>query len=185
MTVEHPLGLPSELAALYVTGAMTPGERSRFDEHLRVGCDACASAIRQLAHVAQALALPDLLPDTTQEAPPDLAKASELHPQHLIEVVRAGQAAWADTPYPGVSISLLHTDRERGFCTALVRMAPNAVFPEHVHSKVAECVMIDGEMLVAGHWLKRGDYMRMAAGVYHTARAGQQGCLCCVTEPIP
>jgi anti-sigma factor ChrR (cupin superfamily) len=164
---------------------MTPGERGRFEEHLQAGCDACSDALRQLAHVSQAMAVPELLPGATKKLPPDATKVPGAHPPHLIQVVRAEEAAWADTPYPGVSISLLHTDRERGFCTALVRMAPHAEFPEHVHSKVAECVMIDGEMLVAGHWLKRGDYMRMAAGVYHTARAGQQGCLCCVTEPIP
>ena len=63
MSSDHPLGQPAELAALYVTGAMTPDERRRFDEHLASGCTVCATAIQRLASVAQALSPPDAATD--------------------------------------------------------------------------------------------------------------------------
>lgn len=184
MSGDHPLGQPPELAALYVTGAMTPDERRRFDEHLAAGCGACAGAIRRLAFVAQALAPAEQTGEASAPASPS-DTAIVPRPGPPVVVVRVDDTQWRDGPYDGVMVRVLHVDHERLQYTALVRMAPHTVCPEHVHSAVSQCLIIEGELQVGDQTLQSGDYVRTMPGVPHGGRAGQQGCLAWIIEPLP
>lgn len=185
MPPDHPHGQPTELAALYVTGAMTPDERRRFDEHLATGCAACSAAIRRLASVAKALSLPEAGTDFSTSV--EMAKIGESLAQDAsgsVQVVRAGETAWQDTPFDGVAMRVLHVDRPRGQYTALIRMNPHAVCPEHQHREHSQCLVVEGDLYVGEHHLQPGDFAFTGAGVPHDARAGDQGCLACVIEPL-
>lgn len=184
MTSDHPLGRPAELAALYVTGAMTLEERRRFDEHLAAGCTACEEAIRRLDAVAQALGSSggNAPPVTTGgAADSDRAGAAALQ---SIQIVRAGESDWHDTPYAGVTMRVLHVDHARGQYTALIRMMPGASCSELHHDDRSQCLVVEGELFVGDHQLRPGDFVYTAQGALHNARAGKQGCLACVIEPL-
>lgn len=67
---------------------------------------------------------------------------------------------------PGLERKLLFDD---GSSTSwLLRLAPGAVLPEHVHDDgVEECLVLEGEVSFAGDRYGPGDYMVAAQGSHH------------------
>ena len=79
---------------------------------------------------------------------------------------------------------VLYVDHSRGQYTALIRMNPRAICPEHHHRERSQCLVVEGDLFVGEHHLQPGDFAFTGAGVLHDARAGEEGCLACVIEPI-
>ncbi|MER6379721.1 anti-sigma factor [Streptomyces sp. NPDC001118] len=98
---------PHSLAAPYALDALEPGERRRFEKHLR-GCDRCAAEVRELAEDAVRLAWSTAAPPpaalrervlaavrtTAQDQAPDRTPARERTPQLPPHV-------WGTQPPPG------------------------------------------------------------------------------------
>ncbi|MBX9788712.1 MAG: cupin domain-containing protein [Pirellulales bacterium] len=87
MPSQHPIGDPTELAELYVVGAMNHDEFTAFEAHLAEGCPLCKAELRALEALTTALAT--VVPS---EAPPPrvretlLARVSADSRQELDEI---------------------------------------------------------------------------------------------------
>ena len=81
---------------------------------------------------------------------------------------------WQETRYPGIEVKTLLFDRRSGLVTALMRMAPGAVLPDHEHVQieqtwVLEGHLVDGEGPDSGIECKAGQFIWRPAGSRHSA----------------
>lgn len=77
--------------------------------------------------------------------------------------VRSAAGGWIDYT-PQIKVKLLHVDGR--YNSVLVRLAPGATLPEHLHDADEECIVLEGEVY-------HGD-IRVEAGDYHLARKGSR-----------
>src|SRR5437763_16002973 len=61
--------------------------------------------------------------------------------------IRAAELAWQQTRFPGVEAKTLLLDRETGVVTALMRMAPGAVLPDHEHVRIEQTYVLEGKLV--------------------------------------
>jgi anti-sigma factor ChrR (cupin superfamily) len=59
-------------------------------------------------------------------------KAARTADQHS-HVVRPATMEWQKTRFPGCEIKTLLIDRDSGLLTAMFRLAPGAILPDHEH----------------------------------------------------
>jgi anti-sigma factor ChrR (cupin superfamily) len=89
-------------------------------------------------------------------------------------VVDTRRAAFVPTRWPGIASLALHAfGSER---TELVRFAPGAREPLHVHDGGEECLVLDGEIEDADGRHRAGTWQRSAVGSRH-ATFSARGCL--------
>jgi anti-sigma factor ChrR (cupin superfamily) len=207
MNRDHPAGEPAELAALYAAGALPPEAGAAFEAHLQSGCAACRAEVEKFGPVVAALgaAINAIKPSpppaavraallqriAAEDHPPAAsplrrAVAAAPGPQVAGAVVlqRASEAAWQDTPVPGVTIRTLFADPANDRFTALVRMAPGMSYPEHVHHGPEECLVLEGDVDTGATVLQAGDYLRMPAGSRHARQSTRHGCLLLITSSM-
>jgi quercetin dioxygenase-like cupin family protein len=71
----------------------------------------------------------------------------------------------------------IYSEGENGFMAIIGRFPPGFVEPRHVHDDVDHwCVVLDGEMHLAGEVLTRGDYFYAPVGVPHGPLEYPVGC---------
>lgn len=75
----------------------------------------------------------------------------------------------------GVEIKLLREDSESR--SYLLRLAPGARVPPHVHAVDEECLVLEGTAIVNGVTCGTGDYHLAARGTPHDWLTSPQGCL--------
>jgi anti-sigma factor ChrR (cupin superfamily) len=205
MNRDHPAGEPAELAALYAAGALPAEAADAFEAHLRSGCETCRAEVEKLGPVAAALAAavkPSPPPAAVRAAllqriaagddPPAAASplrravtaASDPLAAEAPVLRPASEAAWEDAPVPGVTIRTLFVDQANDRFTALVRIAPGASYPEHIHSGPEECLVLEGDLYAGATVLQAGDYLRMPAGSRHGRQSTRQGCLLLITSAL-
>ena len=97
--------------------------------------------------------------------------ASENLRSHL---VRAADMEWQKTRFPGCEVKSLLFDRATGVATALMRMAPGAVLPDHEHVQIEQTYVLEGSLADkegpdAGLEVKAGEFVWRPAGSRHTA----------------
>lgn len=73
---------------------------------------------------------------------------------------------WLDVA-PGTKLKMLHVDRVTGARTALMRMEPGCIYPEHDHPQVEECFVLEGAVTIDGQDYGPGDYTIAQAGTRH------------------
>ncbi|HEY3243416.1 MAG TPA: cupin domain-containing protein [Phycisphaerae bacterium] len=205
MNQPHPIGDPPELAALYVSGAMTGAEFAEYQRHVQSGCAACAAELRLLDAAADALA-----EAAGTAAPPANVRAALLtraaadtapHDSHAssdprvfhrwqpdstgdLFIQRASEGAWEGTGVGGVMVRRLFVDQARNQFTALVRMTPGAAYPRHIHNGPEECLVLEGDLHVGDDVLLAGDYQRAPAGSRHGIQHTESGCLLLITSSL-
>ncbi|MCG6168626.1 cupin domain-containing protein [Leptospira sanjuanensis] len=82
--------------------------------------------------------------------------------------VRDGEISlWKKSPFEGVEYKILNHDTKRQTVTLMIRMEPNAVFPAHSHSSAEDCLLIKGDLNIAGATMQAGDFHRANAGSKH------------------
>ncbi|TGM95441.1 cupin domain-containing protein [Leptospira yasudae] len=82
--------------------------------------------------------------------------------------VRSGETSlWKKSPFDGVEYKILNHDTKRQTVTLMIRMEPNAVFPAHAHSSAEDCLLIKGDLSIAGAKMQAGDFHRANAGSRH------------------
>ena len=91
-------------------------------------------------------------------------------------LVRPDSMEWQKTCFPGCDSKTLLLDRATGLMTALVRLAPGAVLPDHEHvgieqSWVIEGTLIDKEGPKKGLECKAGEFVWREPGSRHAAWA--------------
>ena len=104
---------------------------------------------------------------------PDFA-AHDLLPPLASRLVDPAALAWQTTRYPGIEVKTLLFDRSSGLATALMRMAPGAVLPDHEHvqleqTRVLEGHLVDSEGPDSGIECKAGQFIWRPAGSRHSA----------------
>lgn len=186
----------AERLALQSLGAATPLESDRLQEHLAEGCAECEAELARLDEVVAELtaAAPALPPPPSvkqalmgritgasgRSASPleqHLAPNSQAERDGGLVTVRARDAKWEQTAVPGVLLCVLAIDRQRDQFTALVRMAPGAAYPRHVHRGPEHCLVLEGDLQVGDETLRAGDYQLARVDSGHGIQTTEGGCL--------
>jgi predicted ChrR family anti-sigma factor len=203
MNAHHSPEESSELVALYAVGALTHDERAAFEAHLET-CEACRAGLQDLDRVVAALAggveptaldpairealLARVAAGATRTGSPLrrnlAAEAPPAGPPAEVFIKRAWEGPWQATDVPGISIHVLSVDRAANHFTALVRMAPGASYPGHVHGGPEECLVLEGDLREGSRVMRPGDYERVVAGSRHDVQSTEQGCLLLITSSL-
>ena len=192
----------SELAALYLSGAMTGEEREAFESRLASGDVQCSAELRRLQDAAGAL-LQDVAPVSPPAAVRDRlmraieSKAAMEQPESKASQIwrgwgtttdspfftlRAADGEWQETGVAGVQVRQLFVDRPNNRMTAMFRMAAGTEYPEHTHDGPEECYVLQGDLHVGDDFVMHaGDYQRALPGSEHGRQWTKSGCLLLVT----
>jgi anti-sigma factor ChrR (cupin superfamily) len=98
--------------------------------------------------------------------------------------VRAADMQWV-TVGEGVEVKVLRVDRERNDQTVLIRMQAGAVVVGHRHTQEEECLVLEGEVLVGGFRLARGDMHVAKPGARHPPITAPRGALLLIRSELP
>jgi anti-sigma factor ChrR (cupin superfamily) len=196
------MGDPADLAAFYLSGAMSETERAAFEAHLAEGCAECDAELRALDEIAAALASavePVMPRGMTRVA--TLARANEslgeLSPQqaegvsalvaaveqNLDEILQAARN-WQELPTKGIYLHRLEVDQNQRRVVGLVRMEPGARFPPHSHDAGEQCVVLHGDLRLGQRRMVAGEYRYWRPGEPQPAQSTEEGCLLLVSSPL-
>jgi anti-sigma factor ChrR (cupin superfamily) len=170
----------SEVTCAYAAQALAPGETVAAEAHI-ASCLDCRRELECLRAVVKRLVCwpTDVLrPTTSLQERLALWIAEE-----------AGQAPvwppaqqWSEPEWeqvaPGIECKLLADDTERHRVSMLVRLAPGASYPPHIHAGVEELHLLDGELWINGRKLVPGDYNYGAPGAVDESVWSETGCTC-------
>ena len=186
----------AELAALYLSGAMTGEEREAFESRLADGDAALAAEVRLLQDAADAL-LQDVDPvapspavrrrlmqqlDAAAPGTPQIWRAWDTTDDSPFFTLRADDGQWEHTGVEGVQVRRLFVDRPGNRMTAMFRMAAGSEYPEHAHDGPEECYVLQGDLHVGDDFVMHaGDYQRALPGSEHGRQWTKGGCLLLVT----
>lgn len=186
MIREHSPEEGRDLAALYALGVLHGDEVHEFEQHLASGCTICVAEVAALAPVVAELghAAPPQTPSaevrTRVLARISAESLSANHPvieKDGVRFVRSAALTWREANAPSVEIKPLSKNKQRGYLTYLVRMAPGAVLRPHRHADVEESYVIEGDLLVSGVHMQAGDYCRAEPGSVHAEVTTKSGCV--------
>src|SRR5207253_4864566 len=77
---------------------------------------------------------------------------------------------------PGIECKLLAADTERHRVSMLVRLAPGASYPAHIHAGIEELHLLAGELWIDDRKLVPGDYNYGAPGASDDRVWSETGC---------
>jgi len=95
----------------------------------------------------------------------------------LPEPTVVNEPDWADAA-PGISYQILTRDVENERVGMLVRLAPRAAYPPHIHAGVEELYVLHGELIIDGRALYPGAYHRAEPGTGDQHVWSENGCTC-------
>jgi anti-sigma factor ChrR (cupin superfamily) len=176
----------TELVSVYLLGALPQNERHEMGVHLR-NCVNCQQELEQLQSTV----------DSLVEWPTDVTRPS----RDLWDRVAGGIASgnhevcsaapvqdyvepeWEQVA-PGIECKLLATDDAHGRVSMLVRLAPGAAYPPHIHAGVEELHLLDGELWIEDRKLYPGDYNRAEPGTGDQLVWSETGCTCVLITSV-
>ena len=83
---------------------------------------------------------------------------------------------WVATRFPGIDWKILMKDEKSGMFTALMRWAPGAGLPDHVHTEIEQTYVLQGSFGDHSGVCRAGQFVWRRAGSRHEART-DEGCL--------
>src|SRR5581483_8130152 len=83
---------------------------------------------------------------------------------------------WLPHPVPGIRLKVLALNRERGYATLLLDVAPGTHFPPHHHDGAEECYVVSGSLFTCGRRFGAGDFVHADAGTDHGELWTEEGC---------
>ncbi|MEQ9616861.1 MAG: cupin domain-containing protein [Phycisphaerales bacterium] len=200
---KHSQNDASELAEAYLLGELDERGRVEFEQRLSSGDPKTVEAWDGLRPIAERLAVnaPAMDPGPSARAKfidrlrPDALAApsfafvdesddSIARDAGQMVIMRQEEIDWRDGIIPGVQSRNLFVDRKNNKLTLLIRMAPGTTFPDHAHPSTEECLVLEGDLRIAGTTLHRMDYLRTPAGGNHGAPYTKDGCLLLVTVSL-
>ncbi|HXH83682.1 MAG TPA: cupin domain-containing protein [Candidatus Tectomicrobia bacterium] len=168
----------SEGLALYALQALPAGEVAAVEARL-AACADCRRELETLRPVVDSFVdwpAAVLRPSTSLWERLARRIAAETGAEPLVPAPRPSpQPGWEEVA-PGISCRLLATDPERNVVTMLVRLAPGAEYPPHIHAGIEELHMLEGELVVNDRTLQPGDYIRSEAGTEDHRVWSRTGC---------
>ncbi len=95
-------------------------------------------------------------------------------------VVRPAEMEWKKTRFPGCEVKPLLIDEQTGLVTALMKLAPGAVLPDHEHVKIEQTYILEGSLAdkegpAQGLTVGAGEFVWREAGSRHVAWTPQGG----------
>lgn len=95
-------------------------------------------------------------------------------------LVRVGELPWQPTRFAGIEVKPLLVDRASGLVTALLRMAPGAVLPDHEHVRIEQTFVLEGHLVDRsgpdeGLECGPGEFVWRPAGSRHVAWSPRGG----------
>lgn len=160
---EHALG------TLDVQARLELGHTLEHDPELRAEVEFWEATLAPLALEVQEMKPSDTLWTRIE-------RALESEPPPGTHTLRHDEGTW-HTVLPGVEKKQLHVDARQGMESFLLRLAPGAVLPQHVHQQTEQCLVLEGEIHVGGHRCFAGDFHVAPEGVNHPAIASETGAL--------
>ena len=88
----------------------------------------------------------------------------------------ASDSDWVPHPVPGIRMKVLAHNRERGYATLLLDVAPGTRFPAHHHTGDEECYVISGSLVACGRRIGPGDFHHADADSDHGELWTEEGC---------
>ena len=82
---------------------------------------------------------------------------------------------WVPHPVPGIRMKILSVNRQNGYATLLLDVAPGTRFPAHHHEGDEECYVISGSIFTLGRRLGPGDFVHADAGTDHSELWTEEG----------
>ena len=161
------------LAGDYVLGTLSGPELAEFEANLARNPELqrqVAAWERRLTPLAATL--PEMEPRATVWDAIEAA-LDEAGPPATV-TVRAEEGEWRML-VPGTDIKVLMVDREAGFQSFLLRLAPGTLLPPHDHSILEECLLLEGDMLIGDRAYSRGDYHAALPGSRHAPISTRNG----------
>ncbi|MDG4552999.1 MAG: cupin domain-containing protein [Candidatus Competibacter sp.] len=161
------------LAGDYVLGALSGPELAEFETVL-----AADPVLRQQVSAWERRLTP--LAATLPEATPRAAlwdaieAALDADGPPATVTVREREGEWR-TLTPGLEIKLLLVDRQAGFQSFLLRLAPGCQLPAHDHDALEECLLLEGDMLIGDRAYTAGDYHAALPGSRHDPISTRNG----------
>lgn len=149
--------LIEDQALRYATGDLSPEDRDAF-EALLAACDPIA--------MAEAKIFLDIAESLLPTAPLPLG----------FRVMRQSEKSSRPTPYPGVTVEVLHIDRNACTVTSILTLEPGAEYPSHRHTVAEQCLVLSGDVTTASLVLTTGDFQVAAAGSTHNVISSRGGC---------
>ena len=161
------------LAGEYVLGSLSGPELAEFEANLARNPELRRLVVaweRRLTPLAAIL--PEAQPRTSVWEAIETA-LDEAGPP-ATATVRARGGEWRMLA-PGLEIKLLLVDREAGFQSFLLRLAPGCQLPPHDHSSLEECLLLEGDMLIGDRAYVAGDYHAALPGSRHAPISTRNG----------
>ena len=183
-THDHVTDADRDRAVLYLLGELEPAEAAAFELRLRDDpalsdeVEGLRGTLDELTLVAPAQQPPDGLKQTLMQRVDAVVSTDE----PLLD--RADTASWEPTGFEGVDLRRLFTDASARRQTILVRMAPGASYPMHVHDGHEECYVVEGDLIDGELCMKTGDYTCFPAGSKHGPLTTRDGCLLLVQSSL-
>jgi len=79
----------------------------------------------------------------------------------------AGDDAWRPYPIAGIRMRILALNKQTGYVTLLLDVAPGGRFPAHHHHGDEECYVLSGSVHTLGRRLGPGDFLHADSGTDH------------------
>ena len=188
-----------DLAVQWHLGELGNDEAQRFEAHLDA-CAECRAEVAALQVAASELALSGPQAEPPAELLPRLMerigrgkRAAEPMPWNVwsddaiggqLTIARDGEHVWEPTPIAGIEARRLFVDRAQDRVTMLVRMAPGAAFPAHVHGGPEECFVLRGDLIIGPETMAAGDYQYAPPGSSHPIQSTRGGCVLLLTSSL-
>jgi anti-sigma factor ChrR (cupin superfamily) len=95
----------------------------------------------------------------------------------------ASDDRWLPHPVPGIKMRVLALNKQRGYATLLLDVAPGTRFPSHHHGGAEECYVVSGSLFTCGRRLEAGDFVHADADTDHGELWTEEGCRVILVVP--
>ena len=170
----------AELTCAYALGTLESTEVLGIEAHL-ASCPDCRHEMESLRPVLDRLVSSPtgvLLPTSSLQARLAQRIADETGKKPVLPPTRRWSEPEWEQVAPGIECKKLATDAERHRVSMLVRLAPGASYPAHIHAGVEGLHLLDGELWIDERKLFPGDYNYGAAGESDERIFSETGCTC-------
>ena len=170
----------AELVCAYAVHALPSRDVPAIEAHL-ASCAQCRQELEALRPVVDSFS--SWPTDVLRPAPALQARlARRIAAESGGEAVLPSAPQWVEPQWeevaPGISCKLLATDTKNHMVSMLVRLAPGAAYPPHMHAGREELHLLDGELWIDERKLYPGDYNRGEPGTGDSRVWSETGCTC-------
>ena len=89
--------------------------------------------------------------------------------------VKPDRIEWKPSPFPGIQIKVLYEDKAKGEMTCLLKWAPGARLPFHMHPEIEQSLVLEGSFSDHDGICRKGEYVWRHPGSMHETYS-EEGC---------